>query len=104
MKSYKSKEPGKEWVKERQYRKSWALNEKSFNTVSENWFKLETKASKCCKLITDKVELATDYDAIILAVSHKEFLDIKIDDLKSENCVTFDVKSLLPLDIIDARL
>ena len=41
-------------------------------------------------------ELRPDYDAIILAVSHNEFLEISLDKLKSDKCVIFDVKSLLP--------
>ena len=49
-------------------------------------------------------ELKSNYDAIILAVSHKEFLEMSLDGLKSKNCVIFDVKSLLPLDAVDARL
>ena len=49
-------------------------------------------------------ELKSNYDAIILAVSHKEFLEMSLDGLKSKNCVIFDVKSLLPLDVVDARL
>jgi len=49
-------------------------------------------------------ELKSNYDAIILAVSHKEFLEMSLGGLKSRNCVIFDVKSLLPLDVVDARL
>ncbi len=49
-------------------------------------------------------ELKSNYDTIILAVSHKEFLEMSLDGLKSKNCVIFDVKSLLPLDVVDARL
>jgi UDP-N-acetyl-D-galactosamine dehydrogenase len=55
-------------------------------------------------LKTDEKDLREAYDAIILAVSHKEFLKIPIGALKSETCVMFDVKSLLPADLVDARL
>lgn len=55
-------------------------------------------------LITDKSNLNSNYQAIILAVSHNEFLDIDISSLKANDCVTFDVKSLLPVESIDARL
>jgi UDP-N-acetyl-D-galactosamine dehydrogenase len=48
--------------------------------------------------------LQSDYDAIILAVSHNEFLELSIDNLKSDKCVVFDVKSLLPINSVDARL
>ncbi|GAB5564459.1 MAG: nucleotide sugar dehydrogenase [Winogradskyella sp.] len=55
-------------------------------------------------LKTSLPELNSDYDAIILAVSHKEFLDMSLKDLKSDKCVIFDVKSLLPKESVDARL
>lgn len=43
-----------------------------------------------------------DYSAIILAVSHKEFL--KMDLQKSQKQVIYDVKSILPKEDVDARL
>lgn len=49
-------------------------------------------------------DLQSNYDAIILAVSHNEFLELSIDNLKSDKCVVFDVKSLLPINTVDARL
>ncbi|WP_179351879.1 nucleotide sugar dehydrogenase [Winogradskyella vidalii] len=55
-------------------------------------------------LISDFNELDSDYEAVILAVSHNEFLELDITKLKSETGVVFDVKSLLPLTSIDARL
>jgi UDP-N-acetyl-D-galactosamine dehydrogenase len=45
------------------------------------------------------------YDGIILAVSHKEFLGLELDQLKSSNSsVIFDTKSFLDRSLIDARL
>ncbi|MDO7602027.1 MAG: nucleotide sugar dehydrogenase [Schleiferiaceae bacterium] len=45
------------------------------------------------------------YDAIILAVSHDQFLTLKMDDLKSsQSAVVFDAKGLLPRESVDARL
>lgn len=48
----------------------------------------------------------TKYDAVILAVSHKEFLNMDIRSLlkNKETGVVYDVKGVLPTDIIDARL
>jgi len=54
--------------------------------------------------MTSTSELTESYDAIILAVSHNEFLDLDIPSLKSDIGVIFDVKSLLPKQIVDARL
>ena len=45
------------------------------------------------------------YDGIILAVSHKEFLGLELDQLKSSNSsVIFDTKAFLNRTLIDARL
>ncbi len=66
--------------------------------------KEEVKHEYKLDLKTSMSELKSDYDAIILAVSHNEFLEISLDNLKSDNCVIFDVKSLLPHDIVDGRL
>ena len=44
------------------------------------------------------------FDAVILAVSHKEFLDMDVKSLVKENGVVYDVKGVLPRDIIDGRL
>ncbi|WMI69832.1 nucleotide sugar dehydrogenase [Mangrovimonas sp. YM274] len=49
-------------------------------------------------------QLQAQYEGIVLAVSHKEFLELDIQGLKSEGCVLFDVKSLLPKGVVDARL
>ena len=50
-------------------------------------------------------ELPNDkYDAIILAVAHKDFQNLDLKALQKENCVVYDVKGVLPRDIIDGRL
>ncbi|MGI9527951.1 MAG: nucleotide sugar dehydrogenase [Weeksellaceae bacterium] len=50
-------------------------------------------------------ELPKDkFDAIVLAVSHKEFKELNLDELKAENAVVYDVKSFLDKDMIDASL
>lgn len=44
------------------------------------------------------------FDAIILGVAHKQFLEIDIKNLLKENSVIYDVKGVLPRNIIDGRL
>ena len=44
------------------------------------------------------------YDAVILAVAHKEFLDMDVKAFAREGGVIYDVKGILPRDIIDGRL
>lgn len=53
----------------------------------------ESKSLKIC-----------EYDAIILGVAHRQFLDMKIKDLLAENGVIYDVKGVLDRNIIDGRL
>ncbi|WP_296384765.1 nucleotide sugar dehydrogenase [Winogradskyella sp.] len=66
--------------------------------------KEEVKHEYDIDLKSSMSELKSDYDAIILAVSHNEFLELSLDNLKSDKSVIFDVKSLLPIDSVDARL
>ncbi len=55
-------------------------------------------------LINSDKDLQSNYDAIVLAVSHNEFLELDVNALKSKNGVVFDVKSLFPKHIVDASL
>lgn len=44
------------------------------------------------------------YDAVILAVAHNDFATVDFKSLINEDGVIYDVKGILPRDIIDARL
>jgi UDP-N-acetyl-D-galactosamine dehydrogenase len=44
------------------------------------------------------------FESIILAVAHNEFKEIQIKELLIENGVLFDVKGVLPKNLVDARL
>ncbi|NLG13859.1 MAG: nucleotide sugar dehydrogenase [Lentisphaerae bacterium] len=48
--------------------------------------------------------LVNGYDAIVLAVAHREFLGIDVARLAKSVCVIYDVKGQLPRDIVDGRL
>jgi UDP-N-acetyl-D-galactosamine dehydrogenase len=53
--------------------------------------------------LIDKINKS--YDGIILAVSHREFLGLELNKLKSSNSsVIFDTKSFLDRDLVDSRL
>jgi UDP-N-acetyl-D-galactosamine dehydrogenase len=55
-----------------------------------------------------KIKLVSEiekYDAIILAVAHDSFLKLDFENLKKdEQSIIFDIKSILPKNIVDARL
>lgn len=44
------------------------------------------------------------YDAIILAVAHKQFQNFNFENFKKDKAVIYDVKGILPRNIIDGRL
>lgn len=44
------------------------------------------------------------FDAIILAVAHKQFINLDVKNLLNPNGVIYDVKGVLPRNIIDGRL
>ena len=54
--------------------------------------------------ISNTLDATKKYDAIILGVAHKEFLEIDIPSLLNENGVVYDVKGILDRNIIDGRL
>jgi UDP-N-acetyl-D-galactosamine dehydrogenase len=51
------------------------------------------------------VSSLSNYDAIILAVSHNEFLELDIASLKKDQAsVIYDIKAVLDPKIVDSRL
>ncbi len=49
-------------------------------------------------------ELASDYDAVILAVSHRQFADLDVAAFGKKNAVIFDIKGILPKENVTGRL
>jgi UDP-N-acetyl-D-glucosamine/UDP-N-acetyl-D-galactosamine dehydrogenase len=66
--------------------------------------KQEVKQEYGLDLIDDPFASGKKYEGIVLAVSHAEFLDQNLTTLKAENALVYDVKSILPKDLVDARL
>ena len=66
--------------------------------------KEEVKQEYGFDLLDNESQLKGDYDAIVLAVSHNQFLELDLQKLKSDIGVIFDVKSLLPKHTVDGRL
>ena len=44
------------------------------------------------------------YDAIVLAVAHREFKDFDVTKYKNAVSIVFDIKGILPRDLVDGRL
>src|SRR5690606_9037949 len=64
----------------------------------------EVKREFGLQLISDAEDLKSNYDAIVLAVSHAEFLNLNLSDYAAQPCVVFDVKSFFDKSLIDGRL
>ena len=44
------------------------------------------------------------YNALVAAVAHQEFLNMNLKALQTTNAVVFDIKSILPKEMVDGRL
>ena len=47
---------------------------------------------------------AGGYDAVVLAVAHREFQELDVEKFKNGNAVVFDIKGILPREMVDGRL
>ena len=45
-----------------------------------------------------------EYDAIVLAVAHREFAEFNLNKYKKADSVVFDIKGILPREAVDGRL
>lgn len=54
--------------------------------------------------VRDAARLAKDYDAVVLAVAHREFAGFPVRAHGKATAVVYDIKGVLPREVIDARL
>ncbi len=81
-----------------------ALKEYNLNiTVYDPWANPTIAKREYGIEITNELPNQT-YDSVILAVAHKEFIDINITSLCNSNHIIFDVKGMLDKSLIDGRL
>lgn len=76
-------------------------------TVYDPWANADkVKREYGVQLISYSLEsMKEKYDAVVLAVAHKEFVSLDIRSfLKNENGVVYDVKGVLSREVIDGRL
>ena len=72
-------------------------------TIFDPWANsVEVKHEYALDSITEKPN--QKFDAIVLTVAHNEFKDLDLDSLKNENCVVYDVKNVLSLNVVDKTL
>ncbi len=75
-------------------------------TIYDPWANAEQiRCEYGVEVVNNKEKIDREcYDAIILAVAHQEFLTMNLRSLVKENSVIYDVKGVLPRDLVDARL
>jgi len=54
--------------------------------------------------ITTDLNETVNYGAVILAVAHREFMNIDFERLKAHGAILYDVKGILPFELVHARL
>ena len=72
-------------------------------TVFDPWADADYVFQEYGVTVTNEVP-SNKFDAVILAVAHKEFLDMDVKSFVREGGVIYDVKGILPREIIDGRL
>lgn len=73
-------------------------------TVYDPWASREQVKQECGVDIVNTPPADERFDACILAVAHREFLNLDIRSLVRPGGVVYDVKSVLPRETVDARL
>lgn len=73
-------------------------------TVYDPWANPEKVRQECGIEIISQLGDGNQYDAAILGVAHKEFLSLDLRKLVRPGGVIYDVKGILPREIIDGRL
>lgn len=73
-------------------------------TVYDPWADAERVKKEYGITTVDRLAEGVKYDAVILSVAHADFSTIDYKSLINEEGVIYDVKGILPRDIIDARL
>lgn len=73
-------------------------------TVWDPWVDAEEARREFGVEVLNTLEVQDGYQGVILAVAHSEFKDLDLRSLIVPGGVIYDVKGILPKDIIDARL
>jgi UDP-N-acetyl-D-galactosamine dehydrogenase len=73
-------------------------------TVADPWADVGEVKHEYGLDIVNEVLYENNYDAVLLAVAHNEFLSLDFEKLKKVGCLIYDIKSFLPKDLVDIRL
>ena len=73
-------------------------------TIYDPWANIAEVKKEYNINIINELSTSEKYDAVILGVAHKEFLSLDIKSLLNDNTVVYDVKGILPKEVVDGRL
>lgn len=73
-------------------------------TIYDPWANKENVKNEYDVDIVNKLPTGEKYDACILAVAHKDFLQLDIKSMVRDFGVIYDVKGYLPRSVVDSRL
>ena len=73
-------------------------------TIFDPWASPEEVAHEYKLKVVNNLPEENDYDAILLAVAHKEFKELDFSSLKKKDTLLYDIKSFLPKELVDIRL
>ncbi len=73
-------------------------------TVFDPWASYDHVKHEYDLDIVNELPTVEKFDAVILGVAHKEFLELDVKSLVKDGGVIYDVKGILPRDVVDGRL
>ena len=72
--------------------------------IYDPWASKEHVKSEYDIDLIDEIGDMSDYSAVILAVAHDQFKELNFNEIKKQGIVVYDVKSILPKELVDGRL
>lgn len=73
-------------------------------TIYDPWANIDHVKHEYNVNMVNNLPEGAKYDACILAVAHNEFQKLDVRSLVNDNGIVYDVKGILPRDIVDGRL
>ena len=72
--------------------------------VYDPWASAEEVKREYGIAISSEINKSAEYGAVILAVAHEQFMEINLQTFKDNGAIIYDVKGILPRNLIHARL
>ena len=77
---------------------------KALVDVYDPWAAQETVQKEYNVSLLPQIDYEKKYDAVILAVAHKEFNSINFERLKADGSIIYDIKAFVDRSLVDGRL